>query len=570
MLNFRQALLTVDGEKHTLQPDKSNSFGNFFVNFDRTDADGTSRYSIFLHPRQDITVNRLELHFDLTLLQGWRLLANGYQSWSETRVLGPNQGIKPLLSPARSRMGHYGDEYIKDIPKGKGYVHSWSYTCIQSELPQHLLLVGSLNEHSGFTLFLYDQAKSVLIVRKDLDGLQLSHSFPALDVIFIKGTEKAVFDQYASLLEIQPPDAPPLMGWTSWYRHFNRITPEILLHNLESFSSVPVNNVQAFQIDDGWQQEVGDWMLPKAEFKGKMGEIAHKIKEKGMMPGIWVAPFVVSKNAEILRKNPDWLLRDRKGQPVRVGWNPMWGGWYFALDFYRQEVRDYLAGVFHLLAEKWGYELFKLDFLFAVAIHPPKGKTRGQVMHEAMEFLRQMLGKKRILACGAPLASCFGIADYCRIGGDVHTKWEHALLATLRHRERVSTVASLRSTLNRWQLNGRFFQNDPDVFILRAEDQNLTPEQQYTLLIINTLLGNICFTSDDLESYSVEQKAELEEAHSLFGSQVEVVQEIETDVWHIQFSRDHQRQNAWCNLTGKRVYVNQEIELLPYESIVSG
>jgi alpha-galactosidase len=225
-----------------------------------------------------------------------------------------------------------------------------------------------------------------------------------------------------------------------------------------------------------------------------------------------------------------------------------------------------------MLLDKWGFELLKLDFLFAVALAPPPGKTRGGVMWEAMEFIRHLMGKRAMLACGVPLGAAFGLADYCRIGGDVHLSWRHSLLSFLRHRERVDTLASLHSTLGRWQLNGRAFQNDPDVFILRIENQKLNPEQQQTLLTINSLLGSLLFTSDDLGQYSETQVAEFEDAMMLRGSRIRSVFEIEPDVWGIRFEQDKTQWMAFCNLTGKQKTISpsngNRLELSSFETII--
>ena len=133
-------------------------------------------------------------------------------------------------------------------------------------------------------------------------------------------------------------------------------------------------------------------------------------------------------------------------------------------------------------------------------------------------------------------------------------------------------MASLRSTLGRWQLNGRAFHNDPDVVILRKENQKLTPDQQQTLLIVNALLGNLLFTSDDFEQYSEEQKAEFEEALLLRDSRVKQVLELENDVWRIDFEQENATWSALCNLTKnvKNLALpnGTGAELRPFETLV--
>ncbi len=462
-MRFRQAILSVNGNTYHIQPNRANTFEEIYADFQQSGervGEGT-RYSVFLHPKEDVTVQGLEIQFDLPLPPDARFFANGYQSWSESRSLKVTDGIPRLRSIARRFMGFYGDEHIPGIPRGRGYLHSWTYTfvsrnAVPGEFPERSsgLLLGSLNERTGFTLFLYDQPNGILTVRKDLDGLALRHSFPALDFWVGEGEEQHLFDAYFRAAEIAPPTGPWGKNACTAMQNEASGVNALLPGGLKS--ALP-----CFQIDDGWQTAVGDWLSVKPAFPNGMRSMALKIKEKGLQPGLWLAPFVASAKSDLLRRHPDWLLKDAKGRPIKVGWNPLWGGWYYALDFYHEGLREYLSGVFYTVIEKWGFELLKLDFLFAVALAPPPGKTRGGVMWEAMEFLRHLVGSRRILACGVPLGSAFGLADYCRIGGDVHLAWRHPLLSFLRHRERVDTLASLRSTLGRWQLNGRGFSERP-------------------------------------------------------------------------------------------------------------
>ncbi len=564
-MSFHQAILTISGKTYQLQPDKANSFDELYIDFRQEEVNGGQHWSVFLHPKQDIVVQRLEIQFLIPLPAGTQFFANGYQSWSESQLFPLDAAIPRLRKIARKHMGYSGDEHIPGIPRGRGQLHSWTYTYLKK--PGSTILAGSLSERTGFTLFLYDKATNILTVRKDLDDLSLAHSFPALDFWIGESTEQDVFDAWFLTMNLPKPVASGGLGWTSWYHYFTDISEDILTQNLDSISASgwPFHH---FQIDDGWQTAVGDWFSVKPAFPGGMGAMASAIRAKGLVPGLWLAPFVVAATSEVARRNPDWLLKDAHGKPLKVGWNPMWGGWYYALDFYNNAVRDYLSGVFHTVFDKWGFDLVKLDFLFAVCLRPPAGKTRGGVMWEAMEFLRTLVGNRQILACGAPLGSCMGQVDYCRIGGDIHLRWEHRMLAWLRHRERVSSIASLRSTLGRWQLNGRAFTSDPDVFILRTAKQQLSTAQQFTILTINTLLGGILFTADYLSDYSPEQASELAAALDLRGSDIEAVQVLQEDVYRINFENKGERFFALCNLTNRNVTAAPSLTLLPFETLI--
>ena len=298
-----------------------------------------------------------------------------------------------------------------------------------------------------------------------------------------------------------------------------------------------------------------------------MSAVAESIHSHGFKAGLWLAPFVCDARSDVFKKQTDWLLKDSTGKPVKAGYNPLWGGWFYALDFYNKNVQDYLTGVLFTVLHKWNYDLLKLDFLYAACLYPPIGKTRGQVMHEAMQFLRHNMEGKLMLACGVPLAAAFHHADYCRIGADIHLQWEHGLLRFLKHRERVSTKLALRSTIGRWQLNGRVFHNDPDVFILRDQNNKLTENQQYSILLVNRLLGNLLFTSDNPSDYSPEALSEMQLLFELKDVIVEAVKVVDEDRYQIDFANKGARFSAFCNLTNKPWIINQ-FQLEAFESIV--
>lgn len=530
------------------------------------------RYVAFIHPKSDLVLDSLELEFFFPALSDKaRFLANGYQSWSETQCFPLSARIPQMHPIARPLMGLYGDEWIDDVPRAPGQLHSWTFG--QWHDHQQTYLAGSLDERTGFTLVVSDLNRHLVRIRKDLRGLQLGHSFPTLDIWVAKGQTADLWARYAAVaVHKRPSDPVGRLGWTSWYRYFNQISAPLLMGDLADIarSELPFHYVQ---IDDGWQHATGDWLGSSAAFPSGMGRMADAIRGHNMVPGIWLAPFVASSRSECFRKHPDWCLRDRYNRPLKAGWNPNWGGWYYALDVYHHGVRDYLCGVFHQLSEHFGFELFKVDFLFAAALRPPANKTRGQVMQDAMALLRTLMGEKAtLLACGLPLGAAMGHADICRIGGDVHMRWEHALLRALRFRERVSTLASLRSTLNRWSLDRRFFRSDPDVFILRKNHQYLSDVQQDTLLTVNALLGGVLFTSDNPAAYRPDQRMKVLDALHLLECLPLSVEEQGRDVYAIRFLLPQSNGlpqgagQAWVNLSSRTQQVPDGPSLKPYQT----
>ncbi|MEM1322596.1 MAG: glycoside hydrolase family 36 protein [Bacteroidota bacterium] len=567
-LQLSKVLLRFNDREVELPLGKMSSFEELYVDFTIEQVAGGEQCRLTIHPKQDIVLQGLELYYPYTYQSTDRLFANGFQSWSESREYGSEERIPTLRGFTRSRYQYFGDTHLPGIRRGRGHLHSWTYSYIRRD--RQFDFIGSLSEQTGFTLLHHDTQAGQLCLSKECAGLQLSHSFPLLNCWSGSGSEAEVFDRYFEAMGCPPPKAAPMTGWTSWYNYYTDISEEIILNNLAAFEEKEVP-ADIIQIDDGYQQEVGDWLKIKSSFPNGMGAVAKKIKAAGYKAGIWIAPFVCSEHSQIFKEKKSWLLKDRNGKPVKVGHIPVWKGWFYALDFYNPAVQEYLTGVLFTFLNKWGYDLLKLDFLYAVCILPRPHKTRGQIMHEAMQFLRERIGDKLTLGCGVPLGSAFGQVDYCRIGTDIHLEWEQRWLRFLNHRERVSTSSALQSVIGRRQLNGRAFINDPDVFILRRQNNQLSEHQQFTILLINCLLGDLLFTSDYLAAYQAEQWSEL---MSIFKWRKRTLKHIQTfgkNGWAIHFSHQNKHYIAACNLDKQAANFQQAqktISLEPYESMV--
>ena len=192
--------------------------------------------------------------------------------------------------------------------------------------------------------------------------------------------------------------------------------------------------------------------------------------------------------------------KGKDGKPYPAG--PNWGTFY-AIDFYNKEAAAYIKKVFDVVLNEWGYDMVKLDFLYAACVAPMHGKTRGRIMCEAMDFIRECVGDKMILGCGVPLMPAFGKVDFCRIGADVALDWhfrKHMI------REDVSTPNTVCCTIFRRGLNGRAFLNDPDVFMLRDKNMRMSFEKRRLLAKINGMFGDLLFVSDNVSEYGAEQR----------------------------------------------------------------
>jgi len=436
-----------------------------------------------------------------------KIFFNGYNCWTLSKECTKNTYNKsthkipfkfltiPLLS-----LDRYADEHIKPYPNKIGYNRSWSYMYVRNN--SDYKLIASLSEKEGFTYFEYDKDVDYLLIQKDIEEYKTNQSFRLFDLVILNGNEDEVFNKWFRLMKINKPQAKPLTGYTSWYNYYQNINEKIILRDLDALGNVKESDI--FQIDDGWESYVGDWLDTDIEkFPNDLYPIINKIHDNGMLAGIWLSPFIAEKKSKIYKYHQDWFIKDKNRKPFSCGCN--WSG-YYALDIYNHEVRKYIESVFYKIFNKYKIDLVKLDFLYAACACQRNDKTRGQVMQEAMEWLRHLCRGKLIIGCGVPLFSAFGNVDYCRIGCDVTLDYNDKFYMRLVQPERPSTKHAMLDTIYHRQLNNRAFLNDPDVFILRKENTKLTDKQKYDLGAINALFGSILFVSDNIANYDFYQK----------------------------------------------------------------
>ncbi len=468
------------------------------------EADGES-VTLRVEPKRELCFRELSVYDEPGIDGSEKYFLNGYQSWTDSREWTSGEKMRgidhiPAVLVRKYNFDKYGDYNFARYSPRSGDLHGWTYAYIRRG--SDFLLYGSLSEGCGFTkISLFSERKRVKLSR-ECEGAVYSQPFDAISCAVLRGSENEVFARWQELSGIPVSGAPQIRGYTSWYRHYQDISAEKLLHDLDALTASGMA-ADIFQIDDGYQTAVGDWLsTDEKKFPDGVAAIAEQIHSRGLKAGLWLAPFVCEKNSDLYELHPEWLLKDTDGSPLAAGCN--WSG-SFALDLGNEEVRDYLRNVFDTVLGKWGFDLVKLDFLYAACIRPSGGKSRGQLMCEAMDFLRELCGEKLILGCGVPLGAAFGKADYCRIGCDVGLSWDDSFVMRQTHRERVSTKNSLLNTVFRRQLRN-FFGSDPDVFLLREDNISLSPAQKQTLAYLNHLFGSVLFTSDDVGTYSDAQK----------------------------------------------------------------
>lgn len=294
------------------------------------------------------------------------------------------------------------------------------------------------------------------------------------------GQENLVFAQYTEELGIRFGKADknhvPRV-WCSWYSLYTAIDEKLLHESFDQLGNLPFD---VLQVDDGWQKDIGDWEANE-KFPSGMQALAEKIKSTGRRAGLWLAPLLVAKSSRLYREHKDWLLRDEKGRLVSAGFN--WGQDLYALDTTHPDVISWLVALMKLV-RRWGFDYYKLDFLYAGALKGKRYKDmpREAAYRECLRYMREAMGEGSFfLTCGTPIIPALGMCDAIRIGPDVSHEWEnHRNETLLQNFATPGTKNAIRTVIHRLWLKP-LIHIDPDVEYFESKENSLEDEHKQQL-----------------------------------------------------------------------------------------
>ena len=299
-------------------------------------------------------------------------------------------------------------------------------------------------------------------------------------------------------------EQPPAFHWCSWYYQYQNMSQDTLEEYLNGFSKYDPD-FRYIQLDAGYCQSLGDWLVPSHRFPGGLSKAAEMIRQAGYEPGIWVGPFMVGDQSRLYKEHPDWILKDLSGHPVvrLASYNEpkCWGNPdcnYYVLDTSHPDALDYLRQVFETL-HGWGYRLFKTDFMLwnmhdtSTVDRWNKTLTSVEILRKTLKVIRGAIGEESyLLGCIAPFLPFIGYADGMRIAGDVGAQWEGEF----------GPENMLREITADNYFNGIYWQNDPDCILLRDFDTHLSKREIFSLALLQALSGGAVTVSDPLHRIS--------------------------------------------------------------------
>lgn len=139
-----------------------------------------------------------------------------------------------------------------------------------------------------------------------------------------------------------------------------------------------------FVIDAGWYapgswwDSVGEWQESRERFPNGIKEVTDRIREKGMIPGVWLELEVMGINCEKAKKAPDDWFFVRHGKRV-------FDRSRYQLDFRNPAVIDHVNEVIDRVVNQYGVGYIKMDYNIEPGIGTELGAEsvgQGMLEHE--------------------------------------------------------------------------------------------------------------------------------------------------------------------------------------------
>jgi len=125
-------------------------------------------------------------------------------------------------------------------------------------------------------------------------------------------------------------------NWEATYFDFNE---EKILELAKTASEL---GIELLVLDDGWfgkrnsdNCSLGDWYANKEKLPDGIGGLAKKVKEYGILFGLWFEPEMVSPDSDLYRAHPDWCIHIPKRERTECR-NQL------TLDLSREDVCEYI------------------------------------------------------------------------------------------------------------------------------------------------------------------------------------------------------------------------------------
>ncbi len=379
---------------------------------------------------------------------------------------------------------------------------------------------------NSFCGWLLSNGKMTLIAdtRNGADGVNLEQrKLIAAEIVTYKSkTGESHFNASRNFARIMcdssrlPKD--PVYGINDWYLTYGRNSSQLIMQHTELIAPLTeeLSNRPFSVIDDGWfvvteNGKSADVVKWNSRF-GDMQQMALRIQDVGMYPGLWTRPLLAVENSA-----ENLLLQNSKN------------------SIYDPSIEDNLQRVSTIFKtyNEWDYKLIKFDYTtwdifqkWGFQMIPDnkmakmsnwhfndRKKTNAEIILNLYTVIRKAAGNMYIMGCNTFSHLSAGLFELNRIGDDTSgNEWERT------KKMGVNTLAARAFTHN------IFYSADPDCVGLTTKI-DWQKNKQWMELVAKS--GTPLFISAQAEAVGSLQRKSLKESFALASKQLPVGEPID-------------------------------------------
>ena len=205
------------------------------------------------------------------------------------------------------------------------------------------------------------------------------------------------------------PASPPTDGkgaiWCAW-GYGRTVRPQ------QVYDTLPTAKRLGFKwvtLDDGWQNNVGDWELDPKKFPNgdkDMRALVDRIHAEGFRAQLWWSPLSAVPDSKLLQEHPDYALLNKDGSKRKISW---WNSNYLCPA--DKSVIEYHKALVRKILVDWGFDGLKLDGQHMngapACYNPAHHHASPEDSVEAMpDFFRQIYETAQSVKPGALVEFC--------------------------------------------------------------------------------------------------------------------------------------------------------------------
>ncbi|WP_373523325.1 glycoside hydrolase family 36 protein [Aquiflexum sp.] len=152
-------------------------------------------------------------------------------------------------------------------------------------------------------------------------------------------------------------DEKPTFVYNTWNPFKKDINEKLIMELADAAAAA---GMKEFVIDDGWQNNYGDWGIDKTKFPNGLKPVFDYIKSLGMKPGLWISVGSAAPDSRVYHEHPEWFVRGMDGEFSNL---------HVEIDdsdirsaCFSTGWKEYIKDILLELTLDYGLEYLKLDF----------------------------------------------------------------------------------------------------------------------------------------------------------------------------------------------------------------